>query len=91
MLSQPSREIMTEDEARAEYDRTRRVPDRFRESVAYDVFEPDGTYLGRVETPEGFSSFPEPIFRGDHVWATMRDENEVTYLVRFRIDVTAVE
>jgi hypothetical protein len=91
MLSQPSTEIMTEAEAKAEYDRTQRHPDRFRERVAYDVFEPDGTYLGRVETPEGFSTSPEPIFRGDYVWATMRDENEVTYIVRFRINGVPVE
>lgn len=91
MVSQPSTEILTEAEAQVEFERTQRMPERFRERVAYDVFEPDGTFLGRVETPEGFSSFPEPIFRGDYVWATLRDENEVTYIVRFRIDGTPVE
>jgi hypothetical protein len=91
MLSQPSTEIMTEAEARIEFERTQRVPTRFRERVAFDVFESDGSYLGRAATPEGFSTFPEPVFRGDHVWATLRDENDVVYIVRFRISGTPVE
>lgn len=30
------------------------------EPTRYDVFESDGTYLGAVATPDGFSSYPNP-------------------------------
>jgi len=62
------------------------VPDRWREPVAFDVFETDGTYLGRVRAPLGFSSSPTPVFDGDHVWATTRDELGVQRVVRFRVE-----
>ncbi len=69
------------------------VPDRWREPVAFDVFEPDGTYLGRVRTPMGFSTYPWPKFDGDHVWAITRDELGVQKVVRYRIqpDSAALE
>lgn len=55
------------------------------EPVAFDVFEPDGRYLGMVRAPEGFSMNPTPVARGDTVWAVVLDELEVPYVVRFRI------
>ncbi|MEJ2215776.1 MAG: hypothetical protein P8099_04085 [Gemmatimonadota bacterium] len=58
---------------------------RWREPVAFDVFEPDGTYLGRVNAPDGFRRYPNPIFRDDHVWAITRDSLDVEYVVRFRL------
>jgi hypothetical protein len=61
------------------------VEDRWREPVAFDVFEPDGTYLGRVRTPLGFTTYPTPTFDGDHVWAVTRDPMGVERVVRFRI------
>lgn len=64
-----------------------RPPDRWREPVAFDVYEPDGTYLGLVEAPRGFSTWPTPVFDGDRVWAVVRDELDVQYLVRFSIAV----
>lgn len=86
LLSQPSREIMTEAEARAEQERTRRPPpNRFEEGVAFEVFEPDGRYLGRALAPDRLSTYPEPVFRGDNVWAVVRDENDVAYIVRLRV------
>ena len=57
------------------------------EPTRYDVFEPDGTYLGAVATPDGFSSYPNPIFDGDNVWAVTRDELGVQRVVRYRIVV----
>lgn len=60
-------------------------PARFRQLVVFDVFEPDGRYLGEVRAPRGFSMHPRPIFRGDHVWAIVRDELDINYIVRFRI------
>ncbi len=62
-----------------------RPPTRWREPVAFDVFEPDGTYLGLVRAPTGFSTSPTPVFDGDRVWAVVRDEMDVPYVVRFRI------
>jgi hypothetical protein len=56
------------------------------EPVAFDVFEPDGRYLGMVRAPRGFSRYPHPVFRGDTVWATVRDEFEVPYVVRFHVE-----
>jgi hypothetical protein len=48
----------------------------------YDVFEPDGTYLGQVETPPRFAS----VFRrGNHIWGVELDEDDVPYVKRYRI------
>jgi hypothetical protein len=60
-------------------------PHTWVEPIAFDVFEPDGTYLGMVRAPEGFSMNPTPVARGDYVWAVVMDELEVPYIVRFRI------
>ncbi|HEX7049266.1 MAG TPA: hypothetical protein VF188_03555 [Longimicrobiales bacterium] len=64
----------------------RRTPLRWREPVIFDVFEPDGRYLGEVRAPDEFSPYPTPYFRGEHVWAVVRDELGVQYVVRFRIE-----
>lgn len=61
-----------------------RPPLLYREPVLFDVFEADGTYLGAVRAPDGFSIHPTPVFRGDRVWAIVRDELDVQYLTRFR-------
>ena len=55
------------------------------EPVAFDIFEPDGRYLGMVRAPEGFARYPRPYMRGDTVWAVVRGELEVPYMVRFNI------
>jgi hypothetical protein len=62
---------------------------QFREAVVFDVFDEDGRYRGRVEAPVGFATYPNPVFRGEHVWSTERDELGVQYLVRYRIDRAA--
>ena len=63
------------------------APVFWEEPVRYDVFEPDGTYLGVVAPPDGFSTFVAPVFDGDHVWAVTRDELGVQRVVRYRIEV----
>ncbi len=68
-------------------DPSARPPTRWREPVAFDVFEADGAYLGQVAAPQGFSIYPTPVFRGDRVWAVVRDELDVEYLVRFRVRI----
>ena len=62
-------------------------PVRWRSELRYDVFEADGTYLGAVDPPDGYSGWPTPVFDGDQVWAATRDELGVPRLVRFRIEV----
>lgn len=66
-------------------DSNRMPPLRWREPVVFDVFEPDGRYLGRVNAPPGFSTYPEPVFAGDYVWAVARGEFDVQQIVRFRL------
>ena len=61
------------------------LPTRWREPTAFDVFEEEGVYLGRVEAPADFSAYPTPVFDGDHVWAVTRDELGVQRVVRFRL------
>ncbi|MYH53702.1 MAG: hypothetical protein F4139_12305 [Gemmatimonadetes bacterium] len=63
------------------------MPMVWEESVRYDVFEPDGTYLGAVVPPDEFSPYVNPVFDGDYVWGVTRDELGVQRVVRFRIVV----
>jgi hypothetical protein len=63
------------------------IPERtWIEPVAFDVFEPDGRYLGMVRAPRGFSTSPTPVVRGDTVWAVVRDDLDVPYINRFHIE-----
>ncbi len=69
-------------------DNPRSEPVTWESPVRYDAFEPDGTYLGTLGTPQGFLVGPaEPIFDGDHVWSVTRDELGVQRVVRYRIAV----
>lgn len=54
--------------------------------MTFDVFEADGTFLGSVRAPDGLSVFPEPVFRGDTLWALTRDELDVQRVVRYRVE-----
>ena len=60
-------------------------PDTWTEPVVYDVFEPDGRYLGQVTTPDGFLAYPQPVFRGDTVWGGFEDADGVRYVKRFEL------
>jgi len=60
-------------------------PARFREPVVFDVFEPDGRFLGTGRAPQGFSPYPQPVARGDHVWGIVQDALGVSTIQRLRI------
>ena len=50
--------------------------------MLYDVFEPSGAYLGRVEIP------PRVVLgaqRGDQVWGVAYNDDDVAFLKRYRI------
>ena len=64
--------------------RTWSVP-TWQEAVAFDVFDAEGQYLGAVDAPAGFQSWPEPVFRGDTVWAAVEDEDGVKYIQRLEL------
>ena len=55
------------------------------EKVRFDVFEPNGTYLGAVNAPADFMASINPVFDGDYVWAVTRGELDVQRVVRYRI------
>jgi hypothetical protein len=86
MVSQEGREVMSEAGALEEERQTGSRPQRFREPPAFDVFDSEGRFLGHVRVPESLSyRRPEPIVRGERVWAVTRDELDVPYVVRFRM------
>lgn len=76
----------------AEADGTRPSPSAWTEPVAFDLFEPDGRYLGEVTAPTGFLASPQPVFRGDTVWGTAEDSDGVRYIKRYEVvrDTSAV-
>jgi hypothetical protein len=61
------------------------IKDTWDEPVAFDVFEPDGTFLGHVQAPPDFSVSPTPRFEGEYVWGVTRDEFDVQRFVRYRM------
>jgi hypothetical protein len=57
------------------------------EDVAYDVFDPEGRYLGPVPSPVRLSMWTaRPVFRGEHMYGFTTDEFDVPYLIRLRIE-----
>jgi hypothetical protein len=60
-------------------------PRLWREPVVYDVFEPDGRYLGAVAVPDRVTLF---VMRGDRAWGVAKGESDEEYIVRYRMTVT---
>lgn len=65
------------------------LPDRperplltWREPWTYDVFDPDGTFLGAVVVPEGLQPY---VFRGEQIWGSLTDDDGVERVVRLRV------
>lgn len=52
----------------------------------FDAFDPDaGAYLGTLATDLRLEATPPPTIRGDTVWAVIRDELDVPFVVRGRL------
>ena len=55
---------------------------KFRSRATYEVFAPDGTFLGRVPMPPRTSMLQAD---GEYLWAITRDDDDLPSVVRFRI------
>jgi hypothetical protein len=53
--------------------------------AAFDVFDAEGRYLGRVRLPGGMDAHPAPVIRNDAVYGVARDSLDVQHVVRARI------
>ncbi|HST61029.1 MAG TPA: hypothetical protein VLK84_20160 [Longimicrobium sp.] len=53
--------------------------------AAFDVFDAEGRYQGRVRLPGGMDAFPTPVIRGDAIYGVARDSLDVQHVVRARI------
>lgn len=56
---------------------------RYRTPVVYEVFEPTGTFLGRIALPPRTTLMEAD---GDTVWAIQRDEDDLQAVARFRVE-----
>jgi hypothetical protein len=61
----------------------------WQETYIMDVFDIEGRFLGAVDIPEGFQSYPEPYIHGDMVLAVIEDDEGVEYVKRFRLQLPA--
>ena len=59
------------------------TPQRWREPTAFDVFAPDGRYLGFVALPPRTTLLH---MRGDRAWGVEQDSLDVPYVTRYRIE-----
>lgn len=53
-------------------------------SAIFDVFDPNGRYLGAVDAGHGMTSIT-PVIRGDRFYAVVADSLDIPYVVRYRI------
>lgn len=65
--------------------------DYWNATDGFDVFDRDGRWIGHVRTPETWAAAPypgrtDPYFRGDTVWAVVKEEFDVRYVVRFEVE-----
>jgi hypothetical protein len=58
--------------------------DRADRGRLFEIFDPEGRYLGRLRLPFRVS-YPPPVIRGDMILAVTRDELEVPFVVRAKI------
>ena len=82
-LYQPGERIAEEPDEDANRPPGVPAPMRWREPTAFDVFEPDGRYLGTVRMPERVRA---AFVRGDSIWAIARGEFDEQYVKRYRVE-----
>ncbi|MGD8700356.1 MAG: hypothetical protein PVJ43_13760 [Gemmatimonadales bacterium] len=58
--------------------------DRSVRDITFDVFDPEGVYLGAVKVDVG--RYPPPRIIGDHLVGVVRDEFDTPYVVLHRIE-----
>jgi hypothetical protein len=58
---------------------------RADEGRVFDIFDPDGRYLGPLYLPFPLSSYPTPVIRDGWILGVTEDELEVPFVVRARI------
>ena len=57
-----------------------------QENRRFDVFDPQGRYLGEVVTPFPVDFYAAPVIRDGYLYAITEDELEVPFAIRARID-----
>jgi hypothetical protein len=62
-----------------------REPEGDETGALYDVFDPEGRYLGEVTLPFAVELTPPPRLRDAFLHGVIRDELDVQYAVRYRI------
>lgn len=75
--------VAVQEEVEAPPEGSDEPPQTWREPAAYDVFEPDGTYLGRVDLPVDVAG--AFFVQGDTVWTVRRGEFDEEYVVKLVI------
>jgi hypothetical protein len=59
----------------------------WRETIAFDVFESDGAFLGRVVMPYGIRPYqPTTVMKGDRIWCVVLDEDDVEVIRCYRVN-----
>ena len=61
------------------------LPDTTTLGRVFEIFDPEGRYLGRLRLPFAMQSNPAPLLLGDHLVAMTQDELGIPYVVRARI------
>jgi hypothetical protein len=55
------------------------------QGLVFDIFNPEGQYMGAVAVPFRLQLYPSPIVRDDLLYGVVRDEADVEFAVRARI------
>lgn len=61
------------------------VADSAAQARTFDVFDPEGRFLGPVVLPFPLAEYPRPLFQGDRIIGVTHDATGVPYLVRARV------
>ena len=85
----------TEEERRQQPGLERVVWEYWNPTDGFDVFDGDGRWIGHVDTPESWDADPypgtiDPYFKGDTIWAVVKEEFDVRYIVRFEVEWPAL-